>query len=165
MAARAHKESASRVSDCVTALLRDQPFFGSLALRLPIRPDAARETLASDGREIRYSPEWVAQHRRGSHQDRDRPRGAGLCAQAPHAPGRARARALAAGLAARHPRAACATRASSSRPDAESWDGISVEQAYDRLPVPQAGRRGRDRQPAIGRRRRRRGRSATRCRR
>ena len=58
MAAR--RESASRVSDCVTALLRDQPFFGSLALRLPIRPDPARETLASDGREIRYSPDWVA---------------------------------------------------------------------------------------------------------
>ena len=60
MATRARKESASRVSDCVTALLRDQPFFGSLALRLPIRPDTARETLASDGREIRYSPDWVA---------------------------------------------------------------------------------------------------------
>ena len=30
MAARS--ESARRISDCVTALLRDQPFFGSLAL-------------------------------------------------------------------------------------------------------------------------------------
>ena len=58
MAARG--ESARRVSGCVTALLQDQPFFGSLALRLPIRPDPARETLASDGREIRYSPDWVA---------------------------------------------------------------------------------------------------------
>ena len=38
MAAHARSESARRVSDCVTALLRDQPFFGSLALRLPIRP-------------------------------------------------------------------------------------------------------------------------------
>ena len=45
MAARS--ESARRVSDCVTALLRDQPFFGSLALRLPIRADETRETLAS----------------------------------------------------------------------------------------------------------------------
>ena len=34
MAARS--ESARRISNCVTALLRDQPFFGSLALRLPI---------------------------------------------------------------------------------------------------------------------------------
>ena len=58
MAARS--ESARRVSDCVTALLRDQPFFGSLALRLPIRADATRETLASDGKDIRYAPQWVA---------------------------------------------------------------------------------------------------------
>ena len=58
MAARS--ESARRVSDCVTALLRDQPFFGSLALRLPIRPDENRETLASDGKDIRYAPQWVA---------------------------------------------------------------------------------------------------------
>ena len=55
------QESPSyRLSDCVTALLRDQPFFGSLALRLPIRADASRETIASDGHEIRYSPQWVA---------------------------------------------------------------------------------------------------------
>ena len=41
MAAQAAtRESAERVSRCVTALLREQPFFGSLALRLPIRADA-----------------------------------------------------------------------------------------------------------------------------
>ena len=57
---RTGRESAYRLSDCVTALLRDQPFFGSLALRLPIRADASRETIASDGHEIRYSPQWVA---------------------------------------------------------------------------------------------------------
>ena len=59
MAARS--ESARRVSDCVTALLRDQPFFGSLALSVrpgtlfgwavcllaaDPRPDETRETLA-----------------------------------------------------------------------------------------------------------------------
>ena len=59
MSARVHSESARRVSDCVTALLRKQPFFGSLALRLPIRADASRETVTSDGREIRYSPRWI----------------------------------------------------------------------------------------------------------
>ena len=42
MAPRVHSESARRVSACVTALLREQPFFGSLALRLPIRADASR---------------------------------------------------------------------------------------------------------------------------
>ena len=61
MSARVQSESARRVSDCVTALLREQPFFGSLALRLPIRADASRETVASDGREIRYSPRWIAE--------------------------------------------------------------------------------------------------------
>ncbi len=59
-ATRAERESAARISDCVIALLNDQPFFGSLALRLPIRPDRSRQTLASDGKEIRYSPDWVA---------------------------------------------------------------------------------------------------------
>ena len=60
MAARVHAESAQRTSDCVTELLRKQHFFGSLALRLPLRVDPSRETLASDGHEIRYSPRWVA---------------------------------------------------------------------------------------------------------
>ena len=60
MATRVLEESAQRVSDGVTELLRKQPFFGSLALRLPLRADPSRETLASDGHEIRYSPRWVA---------------------------------------------------------------------------------------------------------
>ena len=60
MATRVQTESAQRTSDCVTELLRKQPFFGSLALRLPLRADPSRETLASDGHEIRYSPKWVA---------------------------------------------------------------------------------------------------------
>ena len=51
-------ESALRMSDCVTELLRKQPFFGSLVLRLPLRADPTRKTLASDGQEIRYSPGW-----------------------------------------------------------------------------------------------------------
>ena len=54
------RESALRVSDCVTELLRKQPFFGSLVLRLPLRADPTRKTLATDGQEIRYSPGWVA---------------------------------------------------------------------------------------------------------
>ena len=55
------RESALRVSDCVTELLRKQPFFGSLVLRLPLRADPTRKTLATDGQEIRYSPSWVAE--------------------------------------------------------------------------------------------------------
>ena len=60
MAARVLQESAQRVSDGVTEFLRKQPFFRSLALRLPLRADPSRETLASDGHEIRYLPRWVA---------------------------------------------------------------------------------------------------------
>ena len=98
-------ESRRRVSDCVTALLREQPFFGSLALRLPIRADAGRETLASDGRDIRYSPEWVADTNADLIKTALGRRGAGLRAQAPHEKGRPGSGALAARLAARHARA------------------------------------------------------------
>ena len=135
MSVRVHSESARRVSDCVTALLREQPFFGSLALRLPIRADASRETVASDGREIRYSPRWVAE------------------AQA-HVIETAMARVVLACALKHHTRRGERDperwqRASqlvthgllrdagfTLPPDAEAWDGISVEQAYDRLPEP-----------------------------
>ena len=135
MSVRVHSESARRVSGCVTALLREQPFFGSLALRLPIRADATRETVASDGREIRYSPRWVAK------------------AQA-HVIETAMARVVLACALKHHTRRGQRDperwqRASqlvthgllrdagfTLPPDAEAWDGISVEQAYDRLPEP-----------------------------
>ena len=135
MATRVRTESAQRVGGCVTALLREQPFFGSLALRLPIRADAGRETLASDGREIRYSPQWIAEtdahvietaiarvvlacalkhHTRRGERDPERWQRA--------------SQLVTHGLL----RDAGFT----LPPDAEAWDGISVEEAYDRLPAP-----------------------------
>ena len=135
MAAHVTSESARRISGCVTALLREQPFFGSLALRLPIRADASRETVASDGREIRYSPRWIAE------------------AQA-HVIETAMSRIVLACALKHHTRRGPRDperwqRASqlvthgllrdagfTLPPDAEAWDGISVEQAYDRLPEP-----------------------------
>ena len=138
MSARVQSESARRVSDCVTALLREQPFFGSLALRLPIRADASRETVASDGREIRYSPRWIA--------DTDA-----------HVIETAMARVVLACALKHHTRRGARDpdrwqHASQLvthgllrdagfilPPDAEAWDGISVEQAYDRLPKPDNG--------------------------
>ena len=150
MASRARKESASRVSDCVTALLRDQPFFGSLALRLPIRPDAARETLASDGHEIRYSPDWVANTDADliktaigrvvlacalKHHTRRGERESGRWQQASQLVTHGLLRD--AGL--------------KLPPETEVWDGISVEQAYDRLPEPQEdGGEGSDGPPSAG---------------
>ena len=44
------------MSDCVTELLRNQPFFVSFVLRLPLRADPTRRTLASNRRAICYSP-------------------------------------------------------------------------------------------------------------
>ena len=136
MSRRAREESARRVSDCVTALLQDQPFFGSLALRLPIRADASRETLASDGREIRYSPEWVADTGADlvktaigrvvlacalKHHTRRGMRDPGRWQQASQLVTHGLLRDAGFKLP----------------PEAEAWDGISVEQAYDRLPEPQ----------------------------
>ena len=141
MATRMRSESAQRISGCVTALLKEQPFFGSLALRLPVRPDAGRETLASDGREIRYSPQWIAEtdayvietaiarvvlacalkhHTRRDQRDPERWQRA--------------SQLVTHGLL----RDAGFT----LPPDAEAWDGISVEEAYDRLPAPDEGEPG-----------------------
>ena len=110
MAAHARSESARRVSDCVTALLRDQPFFGSLALRLPIRADETRETLASDGKDIPLRAPMGGGHRCRPDQDRAGARGPGLCVEASHPAGRPRPGALATGLAAGHPRPAARRR-------------------------------------------------------
>ena len=137
MAAHARSESARRVSDCVTALLRDQPFFGSLALRLPIRPDETRETLASDGKDIRYAPQWVAD------TDADRikttlARVVLACALKHHTRrgGRDPERWQRASQLVTH--GLLRDAGFVLPPEAEAWDGISAEQAYDRLPEPSA---------------------------
>ncbi len=132
MTGSTERESARRLSDCVTTLLRTQPFFGSLALRLPLRPDATRVTLASDGQEIRYSPEWIG--------DSD--------AEAIHT---AMARVVLACALKHHTRRGDRSperwQVASQRvthgllrdagftlpSDAIAWDGISVEEAYERL--------------------------------
>ena len=138
MSLRARRESVRRISDCVTALLRDQPFFGSLALRLPIRADAGRETLASDGQEIRYSPEWVAD------TDADLIKTAIgrvvlACALKHHTRRGVRdpERWQRASQLVTH--GVLRDAGFKLLPDTEAWDGISVEQAYDRLPEPQDG--------------------------
>ena len=143
MAARVIEESAQRVSDGVTELLRKQPFFGSLALRLPLRTDPSRETLASDGHEIRYSPRWVA-------------------ATDAHVIETAMARVVMACALKHHTRrgerdperwqlasqlvthALIRDAGFTLPPDAEALDGVSVEEAYDRLPEPREDESGDD---------------------
>ena len=127
-----HDESARRVSDCVGALLTGQPFFGSLALRLPLRPDPTRETLASDGRELRYSPAWAAR------TDGDRIKTAVArvvfaCALKHHTRrgGRDPERWQRASQLVTHGEL---RKAGFVLPaDAEAWEDVSVEDAYERL--------------------------------
>ena len=135
MAARVLSESAIRVSDCVTELLRKQPFFGSLVLRLPLRPDSTRETLATDGHEIRYSPRWVAETE--AHLiETAMARVVMACALKHHTRRGERdpERWQMASQLVTH--ALIRDAGFTLPPDAEAWDDLSVEQAYDRLPEP-----------------------------
>ena len=59
MTFRRRNPDAERVRKCLTKLISHQPFFGSLALRLPLTLDNKVQTLASDGETIRFSPSWV----------------------------------------------------------------------------------------------------------
>ena len=138
MAARVLGESALRVSDCVTELLRKQPFFGSLVLRLPLRPDPTRETLATDGYEIRYSPRWVAETE--AHLiETAMARVVMACALKHHTRRGERdpERWQMASQLVTH--ALIRDAGFTLPPDAEAWDDLSVEQAYDRLPTPDDG--------------------------
>ena len=132
MSARVLSESALRVSDCVTELLRKQPFFGSLVLRLPLRPDFSRETLATDGHEIRYSPRWVAET--DSHLiETAMARVVMACALKHHTRRGERdpERWQMASQLVTH--ALIRDAGFTLPPGAEAWDGLTVEQAYDRL--------------------------------
>ena len=138
MAARVLRESALRVSDCVTELLRKQPFFGSLVLRLPLRPDPTRETLATDGHEIRYSPRWVAETE--AHLiETAMARVVMACALKHHTRRGERdsERWQMASQLVTH--ALIRDAGFTLPPNAEAWDDLSVEQAYDRLPTPEDG--------------------------
>ncbi len=147
MAARVLSESAIRVSDCVTELLRKQPFFGSLVLRLPLRPDPTRETLATDGHEIRYSPRWVAETE--AHLiETAMARVVMACALKHHTRRGERdpERWQMASQLVTH--ALIRDAGFTLPPDAEAWDDLSVEQAYDRLPQPGDDDSGDDNAPS-----------------
>ena len=156
MSARVLSESALRVSDCVTELLRKQPFFGSLVLRLPLRPDATRGTLATDGYEIRYSPRWVAET--ASHLiETAMARVVMACALKHHTRrgDRDPERWQRASQLVTH--ALIRDAGFTLPPDARAWEDLSVEEAYERLseradddagddasPSPDAGAAGAD---------------------
>ena len=149
MAARVQRESALRVSDCVTELLRKQPFFGSLVVRLPLRPDPTRETLATDGHEIRYSPQWVA-NTEAHLIETAMARVILACALKHHTRRGERdpERWQMASQLVTH--ALIRDAGFTLPPDAEAWDDLSVEQAYYRLPDPQDGDSRDDGDPSSG---------------
>ena len=147
MSPGALRESAIRVSDCVTALLQKQPFFGSLVLRLPLRADPTRKTLASDGREIRYSPDWVAET--DAHLiETAMARVVMACALKHHTRRRERdpERWQTASQLVTH--ALLRDAGFTLPPEAEAWEDLSVEQAYDRLPESGDGDPNDDGDPA-----------------
>ncbi len=149
MAARVLQESAQRVSDGVTELLRKQPFFGSLALRLPLRADPSRETLASDGHEIRYSPRWVAAT--DAHViETAMARVVMACALKHHTRrgGRDPERWQMASQLVTH--ALIRDAGFTLPPDAGALEGVSVEEAYDRLPEPREDDSGDSNSPPPG---------------
>ncbi|WP_428097914.1 vWA domain-containing protein [Candidatus Rariloculus sp.] len=135
MAHRTDTEPGRRLSDCVTALLRDHPFFGSLTLRLPLVADPSRKTLASDGLNVRYNPDWVT-HSGADAIQTALARVVLACALKHHTRRGER-------QPERWQRASQLVTHGLLRdagftlpPEAEAWDGLSVEQAYDRLPEP-----------------------------
>ena len=136
MPTRVLRESALRVSDCVTELLRKQPFFGSLVLRLPLRPDPSRETLATDGHEIRYSPRWIAETE--AHLIETAMARVVMACALKHHTRRGERDPERWQMASQLVTHALIRDAGFTLPsDAEAWDDLSVEQAYDRLPKPE----------------------------
>ena len=59
MSTAVSRESNKRIRGILGSLLANQPFFGSLALRMPLTESEKVKTLASDGELIRYNPQWV----------------------------------------------------------------------------------------------------------
>lgn len=50
-----------RLSHCKVKLMRLEPFFGMLLFKLPVTPNYFIPTMATDGTEILYNPEFVAE--------------------------------------------------------------------------------------------------------
>ena len=128
-------EPGRRLSDCVTALLREQPFFGTLVLRLPLVADPSRKTLASDGLNVRYNPDWVTAS--GAERIRTALARVVLACALKHHTRRGERQPERWQNASQLVTHGLLRDAGFTLPtEAEAWDGLSVEEAYDRLPEP-----------------------------
>ena len=136
MAHRTDTKPGLRLSECVTALLREQPFFGTLALRLPLVADPSRKTLASDGLNVRFNPDWVTDSGADAIQTA-LARVVLACALKHHTRRGERqiGRWQHASQLVTH--GLLRDAGFTLPPEADAWDGLSVEQAYDRLPEPE----------------------------
>ena len=133
---RMEAESARRIGDCVTGLLRSQPFFGNLALRLPVLPDPTRKTLGCDGQNIRYSSQWVAET--DAHRVQAAIARVVLACALKHHTRRDERDPERWQHASQLVTHGMLRDAGFTLPeDAEAWEGMSVEEAYDRLPEPE----------------------------
>lgn len=56
------RESRIRMRNCKSQMLDNYPFFGRLALKMPLQPDDQRTSIAADGQNIYYNPRWVSEH-------------------------------------------------------------------------------------------------------
>ena len=57
---RQQRTARERIQGCLSQLLRQEPFFGTIAIHLiPPIPDPERATIAADGEHFRYNPKWV----------------------------------------------------------------------------------------------------------
>ena len=144
MAARVLQESAQRVSDCVTALLRRAALLRkSRACGCPLRADAEPR---DPGQRRAGHPVFARGGSRtpnaAPHQDRDRRAWCMACALKHHTRrgDRDPERWQLASQLVTH--GLLRDAGFVLPPDAEAWDGVSVEQAYDRLPEAE-GRRNR----------------------
>ena len=54
------RESARRVERTIAGLIADKPFYGTLALRLPVSADRKVKSVATNGKDIYYNPAWVS---------------------------------------------------------------------------------------------------------
>ena len=121
-----------RLSDCVTSLLRDHPFFGSLVLRMPLVADPSRKTLASDGLTVRYNPEWV--NDTGADLIRTALARVALACGLKHHTRRGERVPERWQRASQFVTHGLLRDAGFTLPaEAQAWDGLSVEQAYERL--------------------------------
>ena len=149
MGHRTDTEPARRLSDCVTALLRGQPFFGTLVLRLPLVADPSRKTLASDGLNVRFNPDWITNTGAGAIQTA-LARVVLACALKHHTRRGQRQpeRWQHASQLVTH--GLLRDAGFTLPPEAEAWDGLSVERAYERLPEPEDQDGSTDDAPGVG---------------